>query len=198
MKTIIIFISVLFVSLNLSATVQDTVNWQIAPNPFVTQTTIQFDLTEQDTVSIFVYNQLGQTVSTILNLQVLAQGNYSYIFHGDSVPDGLYIVRLKINQNSYAKHIAKNSLANIDNTKNTDNNNIVVYSDKDNMLKINGKINTGDLITIYSIDGKIIGQYFCKQNNFESIDLSNIVSQILIVKITNNEMKLNYTKMIMK
>ena len=198
MKTIIIFILVLFVSLNLSASIQDTINWQIAPNPFVTQTTIQFDLTEQDTVSLFIYNPLGQTVSTILNLQVLSQGNYSYIFHGDSVPDGSYFVQLKINQNSYVKHIVKNSQTNIDNTANTDNNNIIVYSDNDNMLKINGKIYTGDLITIYSIEGKIIGQYFCKQNNFISIDLSNIVNQILIVKITNNEMKLNYTKMIMK
>lgn len=196
MKTVWSFFIGLFASLSLLASPQDTANWQITPNPFITQTNIQFYLTEQDTVSIFVYNPLGQTVSVILNSQVLSQGNYSYIFYGDSLPDGTYFVQLKINQNSYSKHIVKSIQANSDNTINTDKLKLTVYVDKNNLLKINGDIHTGDLITIYSTNGKIIKQYFCKQNNYETVDISYIAIQILIVKITRKERNLNYAKII--
>ncbi|MCX6120121.1 MAG: T9SS type A sorting domain-containing protein [Ignavibacteriales bacterium] len=64
------------------------------PNPFNPTTMISFDLPFQTSVSIKVYNLIGQEVATILNENMDA-GSYSKIWNAASIPSGVYLYRLQ-------------------------------------------------------------------------------------------------------
>ena len=64
------------------------------PNPFNPTTTIQFEITREDNVSLMVYNSLGQEVATLVN-ERLAPGRYQRIFGEKGMTSGVYFYRLK-------------------------------------------------------------------------------------------------------
>lgn len=69
------------------------------PNPFNPATTIKYDLPENSTVRITVYNVLGQAVNTLVNEQQPA-GYYSVQWNGTNhdnkqVASGMYIYRIE-------------------------------------------------------------------------------------------------------
>jgi hypothetical protein len=68
----------------------------IAPNPFTTSTYIYYGLAGNDTVSLYVSNMFGQTVKTFMHDSLINSGNYSIFFPADSLPDGVYLVRLDL------------------------------------------------------------------------------------------------------
>jgi hypothetical protein len=63
-------------------------NWNIYPNPFSTQTTIQTDIILND-ATLTVDNYLGQTIKEIKNIS-----EQTVILSRDNLPSGLYFVRL--------------------------------------------------------------------------------------------------------
>lgn len=68
------------------------------PNPFNPETTVEYQLPADATVTLTVYNLLGQQIQTLLNEFRLA-GKHRVVWNGldqdgMSVPSGIYIVRL--------------------------------------------------------------------------------------------------------
>lgn len=66
------------------------------PNPFNPTTNIVFSLPVQSHVSLKVYNQIGQLVSTLAD-NVYSQGQHQISFNGENLPSGVYYYRLEAN-----------------------------------------------------------------------------------------------------
>ena len=63
------------------------------PNPFNPTTTITFDVAEERTVRIVVYNSLGMEVAEVVN-DLVPAGRYSVDFDASSLPNGTYLYRM--------------------------------------------------------------------------------------------------------
>ena len=64
------------------------------PNPFNPTTTIEFELTVPSTVSLRVYNMLGQEAATLLDREELDDGFDEVEFDASHLPSGVYFYRL--------------------------------------------------------------------------------------------------------
>lgn len=65
------------------------------PEPFNPTTIIGFDLPTSSTVTLIVYNMLGQQVAVLLNQEQLASGNRQVQFSASNLPSGTYIYRIE-------------------------------------------------------------------------------------------------------
>ena len=63
------------------------------PNPFNPSTTINFSITQQDHVTLRIYNSLGQVVEELIN-QTLPLGNYNVQWRAVNVSSGVYFYTL--------------------------------------------------------------------------------------------------------
>ena len=72
------------------------------PNPFNSETTINFNLTENSFVDLSVFNVLGEKIVTIVNKN-MDIGSYSYTFNADKFKEGIYYYRLKTKNSSSSK-----------------------------------------------------------------------------------------------
>ncbi len=77
------------------------------PNPFNPATTISFSLPEATTVSLEIFNVLGQKIKTLINSDYPA-GQHETVWDGtdetgSKVASGIYLYRLKTDQFSHAK-----------------------------------------------------------------------------------------------
>jgi photosystem II stability/assembly factor-like uncharacterized protein len=66
------------------------------PNPFNPATAIKFELPETAEVTLTIYNTLGQKVDEIVNT-TLEAGRYTYKWHAEDFPDGIYFFELCAN-----------------------------------------------------------------------------------------------------
>ncbi len=64
------------------------------PNPFNPSTKIQFSLPVNQTVTLKVFNMLGQEVATLINKEMNA-GNYNIDFIANDLSSGVYLYQLK-------------------------------------------------------------------------------------------------------
>ena len=65
------------------------------PNPFKTNTTIEFQTHTTSHVLLTVYNQTGEIINTLVN-QTLSPGLHSVDFNGSSLPGGIYFYKLQV------------------------------------------------------------------------------------------------------
>ena len=70
--------------------------YQNYPNPFNPQTQIAFDLLENGSVSLKVYNLLGQMVADLAE-RSFAAGHHTVRFDAAGLPSGIYVYRLNVN-----------------------------------------------------------------------------------------------------
>jgi len=70
--------------------------YQNYPNPFNPTTSISFDLLDGGTVTLKIYNPMGQLVSVLAN-GYMARGSHTVNFDASSLPSGLYLYRLEAN-----------------------------------------------------------------------------------------------------
>jgi len=68
--------------------------YQNYPNPFNPTTTIQFDLPLTSTVTLKVYNILGQEVATLLDHSQMDGGQQSVQFNAGNYASGVYLYRI--------------------------------------------------------------------------------------------------------
>ncbi|GEM_PF-3982766 len=69
--------------------------YQNFPNPFNPATTIGFDLPVASTVTLKVYNIIGQEVATVLNGAALDAGHQTFGFDATRLASGMYFYRLQ-------------------------------------------------------------------------------------------------------
>lgn len=87
----------------LSVSVQQTPKPSIAkleqnfPNPFNPATSIKFTLSQPGTVSLEVFNLIGQKVKTMINNQPMTAQSYTHSFDALGLSSGIYIYRLTVN-----------------------------------------------------------------------------------------------------
>jgi plastocyanin len=74
------------------------------PNPFNPTTMISFDIPFQTTVSLKIYNLIGQEVATIANENMPA-GSYSKMWNAISMSSGIYYYRLQAGAYSETKKL---------------------------------------------------------------------------------------------
>lgn len=74
------------------------------PNPFNAETTINYSIDKPELVSIKIFNNLGQLVSTLLNSKK-PKGMHQVIFDAKSLPSGIYYCILKSESASLTKPI---------------------------------------------------------------------------------------------
>ena len=64
------------------------------PNPFNSETKINFHLRKASTISIKIYNLLGQQVANLINDQYYTEGTHSATFDGANLPSGTYFCQI--------------------------------------------------------------------------------------------------------
>jgi hypothetical protein len=74
------------------------------PNPFKTNTTIEFQTHTTSHVLLTVYNQTGQIINTLVD-QTLAPGSHSVDFYGNSLPGGIYFYKLQVDYSVTTKNM---------------------------------------------------------------------------------------------
>lgn len=98
----------------------------VNPNPFDSVFVIQFTISHNDTIWLNVFSSTGHTVKTYYNGVVLSSGIYSYTFNGDTLPNGIYFVSLKINAVTQTVKLIKFSKS-VGLKKNDTSNDLLVY-----------------------------------------------------------------------
>ncbi len=66
------------------------------PNPFNPSTKLKFSIPANGTVSIDIFNLLGQKVETLLNTQ-MDKGNHEILFNGSKISSGIYFYSVRFN-----------------------------------------------------------------------------------------------------
>jgi len=79
-------------------TVQSNKGLQLSnfPNPFISQTTIQFSISQKSHVQLNVYNTLGKMVFTAVN-ETFDEGTYEFLWKSHGFPGGIYLCKLIAN-----------------------------------------------------------------------------------------------------
>ena len=68
---------------------------RIYPNPFSSETTIEFDQQDQGYTTLKVYNAVGQEVASLISHNQMP-GNYKYIWNAGNMPTGVYFCRILV------------------------------------------------------------------------------------------------------
>ena len=90
---------------------QNVDSLNIAPNPFDASTYIYYGLANNDTVTLYLYNFLGQTVKTFIYDSLINSGYYSIYFSADSLVNGVYFVSLNLGTHkTISKKVIKNNM----------------------------------------------------------------------------------------
>ncbi len=74
------------------------------PNPFNPSTTIKFDIAKKGTVSLKIYNVVGQLVKTLVDGELDA-GQYKVALNMDNYSSGIYFYRLSQNNQTVTKKL---------------------------------------------------------------------------------------------
>jgi hypothetical protein len=67
---------------------------RVTPNPFTTSTTLAYEIQQRETISLTIYNHLGQTVYQTEESQ--PQGSQQLIWNAERYTEGVYYYRLKV------------------------------------------------------------------------------------------------------
>ncbi len=76
------------------------------PNPFNPSTTISFELSSTETVTLQVFNLLGQVVETLVDGEQLAPGLQQFNFNATDLSSGVYFYRLDAGDIHFTKKMA--------------------------------------------------------------------------------------------
>ncbi|PCH66641.1 MAG: hypothetical protein COC01_07550 [Bacteroidetes bacterium] len=171
----IIVIATILLNLHFGLLAQNEPTLDIEPNPFVDTTSFIYTLSTSDTVSLVVYNLLGQLIDSLIKEQLKPQGTQTIMFVGDTLPVGQYFVFLAVDTHLVSKKIVK--LEQLP---------LVLEYDKLEKPYLNiypnpttGRINLTNFpqnsdvrITIYNVLGELVYRQELNGSNVSLIDLS--------------------------
>lgn len=82
--------------------VKENSHHQIYPNPFTTETTIQYQLQKSGRVMIKIFNTSGQEIETLVNASQ-PKGDYKITWHPKDLPNGMYFCKIQSSESSETK-----------------------------------------------------------------------------------------------
>jgi len=172
---------------------QTTDSLSVFPNPFVSSTTIHFDLVQSDTITLRVFNLFGQTIRTYFQSTILPSGSYNINFLGDSLQDGVYIVRLDIGSTkSITKKAVKSGSTSIVEDNRVVNKLIVFPNPTNDHITI--PINGNKTIIVTDLNGKIVKSLTTDQQIISLLDIA--AGQYFITILTNQNEKITTQKIL--
>jgi hypothetical protein len=158
----------------------------VFPNPFASSTTIHFDIVQSDTITLRVFNPLGQTIRTFFQSTILPSGSYNINFVGDSLADGIYFIRLDIGSTkSITKKAVKSGSTSIVEDNRVVNKLIVFPNPTNDHITI--PINGNKTIIVTDLNGKIVKSLTTDQQIISLLDIA--AGQYFVTILTNQNDK---------
>lgn len=77
----------------------------IYPNPVQTMGNVGFDLDENATVSISLFNVIGEEMVSILSNEEFVSGTHNVQFNSNELTSGIYMLRITVNGQNFTKRI---------------------------------------------------------------------------------------------
>jgi hypothetical protein len=87
--------------------VTNLVNWNIYPNPADNQLVVSFGLSKQVEVEIEIFDKLGKKLKSEV-VEILRFGNYTKQISLNEFSSGMFLVRLRINDQYFGKTLIVN------------------------------------------------------------------------------------------
>jgi len=141
----------------------------ISINPFIDSTQISLHNIQNDTISMTLYNNLGQVMAGIMDSSIVLNDTSLY-YNGLSLNNGVYFLKTTINDSSITTQLVKNdALTNLDIIRSKNNEISVWPNPVVNSLRIDC-ISLINQVTIYDIFGNIVKN--CKTGN--SVEVSSL------------------------
>lgn len=78
-----------------SLVIEKNIALKAYPNPFNTQTTIEYELPEDGQTSITLMDLMGRPIQTLMHRQLQSKGNHQVVFYPDNMKNGTYFVVLQ-------------------------------------------------------------------------------------------------------
>jgi type IX secretion system substrate protein len=76
------------------------------PNPFNPTTNVQFDLPRAATVTLIVYNILGQEIAKLVNHEWMEAGYKTLMFDASMIPSGVYLYRISAEETGGNRYVS--------------------------------------------------------------------------------------------
>jgi hypothetical protein len=166
----------------------------IYPNPFNSATTIHFDLVQTDTITLQVFNPLGQTVRTFYQSTVLPSGSYHMNLNGDSLLEGVYFIKLEIGSTiSIVKKAIKFGPTSIVENYKLDHKLIAFPNPTNDRITI--PIQGNKTIIVADMHGNFVKSFTTDQ---QVISLLDIAAGQYVITILDNENKILTTQKMIK
>ncbi len=154
------------------STAQTVDSLNVFPNPFNTSATIHFDLAQSGTVSLRVFNLSGTKLLTYFQSTPLPSGSYNINLIGDTLPNGIYLVRLDIGSSkSITKKVSKISTTTGLTAKYSDKNKVLFPNPVSDMLSIPFEGEKTTIIT--DLNGRILQTNITSAKEISLLELTN-------------------------
>jgi hypothetical protein len=110
MKRLIFFIFLMFILIGANQTKAQQIDsvLSVSQNPFSIETNLTIHNLNGDTVSLSIYDSFGKIIAGYLTDFVMS-GTFSITFNADTLPDGFYLAKLILNNNTFVKKLLKDS-----------------------------------------------------------------------------------------
>lgn len=160
----------------------------INPNPFQNRTSLTYSFINNDTVSINIYDVIGNIIFSPITNSVMPSGVYQDSLIMDSYADGIYFVQLKLShRKTIIRKIAKSNTAGIS-INATNLKDLKAYPNpiKDKLnIEFTIRETENIKLKLYSSQSQLVYSIY-KLKTKQEIDLSFLANGIYYLKVENN------------
>jgi len=175
---------------------QESDSLNISPNPFSSSTTIYFEISQTDTVSLKILSMAGQTVKSFYDLAILQSGSYNIKLNGDSLKNDMYIISLQIigAKKKISKRFYKNDLLTDLESNDTSTMNLLLFPNPTNdLVKI--PYDGNKVILIKNQKGQTVKTFTTSQS---TISISDLEKGQYFITISTDKNEIITTQKIIK
>ncbi len=173
-------------------------------NPFVDSATANLYIENDDTVSLSLYNAVGNEIEILLKDTFLTSGNYAFIF-GRQLTNGVYILLLEKDSTKLLKKAARFNSASTNPILFSNNQLLHLYPNPaSNTITVEWSVelNKTYQLDVYDIIGALVYSNVIKTNNngkySEELNMNNYASGVYTVCISAAGFTQNAKMVLMK
>lgn len=184
-RAVVIFFLIIFFQIKTGRAQDLNDSLSVYPNPFCNELNIQYTLSGNDTVSLYVVNILGQQEHVFFYDWKQTAASYTIQYNADSLKPGVYFIRLEYGLNkSIIKKILKGCDTNLQPSE-TISDSINIYP---NPVESKIYIGTSGMMTrqieIVDVAGRIVKHLNSEtQNSLMKLDLSSLIRGMYFINI---------------